>query len=105
MILIDVLIPAAILWFLITLFTRSRNSSRTLTETGIVVIGMLMVGLLTRWFLSDFIGLLTSAVNVVALYFLVDKVCGTSRAITIRICVWYFVISFFIGLFFRLMAS
>jgi hypothetical protein len=102
---VGVLISVAILWFLITLFTRSTSSSQSLTETWIVVIGMLMVGMLSRWLLEDLLGPFTFVVNVVALYFLVDKVCGTSRAVTIRICAWYFGLSLLIGLFFQLIAS
>lgn len=105
MMLIGPLISAAILWFLITLFTRSTNSSQTQNETMIVVIGMAIVGILTRWFLSDFLGVFVVVVNIVALYVLVDKVCGASRAATIRICAWYFGLSFLINLFFHLMAG
>ena len=45
---IGTFISVGILWFLITLFTRSTNSTHTLNETWIVVIGMLFVK-----FLSD----------------------------------------------------
>ena len=51
------------------------------------------------------LGPLTFVVNVVALYFMVDKVCGTNKAVTIRICAWYFGISFLINVFFRLIAG
>jgi hypothetical protein len=103
--LIGSFVSAAILWFLITLFTRSTNSSQTLTETWIVVIGMAMVSIVTRLLLGGILGIFTLVLNVVALYLLVDKVCGASRAATIRICVWYFVLTFLINLFFILMAS
>jgi hypothetical protein len=100
-----IFISGAILWFLITLFTRSTNSSQTFTETCIVVIGLMIVSLLTKFLLGGVLGIFTLALNVGALYFLVDKVCGASRAATIRICVWYFVLSFSINLFFVLLAS
>ena len=98
-------ISAAILWFLITLFTRSTSSSQTLTETWIVVIGMAMVSIVVRLLLGEILGIFTLALDVFALYLLVDKVCGVRRAATIRICVWYFVLTFLINLFFILMAS
>ncbi len=95
----------AILWFLITLFTRSTNSSQTLTETWIVMIGMLMVSLLTKFLLGGVLGIFTLVLNVVALYFLVDKVCGASRAATIRICAWYFGLTFIINFFLNMMSQ
>jgi len=87
-----------ILWFLITLFSGSTNSDQSLRETWIVVIGMLIVGLLTRFLLPDLLSFAAILIDIVALYFLVDKVCGTSRKATIRICAWYLGISFMIGL-------
>jgi len=101
----SLIIPAAILWFLITFFTRSTNASQTQTEALIVVSGMLVVRLVTRFFLAGFLGIFVVVVNIVVLYVLVDKVCGTSRAVTIRICAWYFGISILINLFFVLLAS
>ena len=87
-----------ILWFLITLFTGSTDSSQSLRETWIVIFGMLIVGLLTRFLLPGVLGYFAVLIDIVALYFLVDKVCGANRKITIRICAWYFGISFLIGL-------
>jgi hypothetical protein len=87
-----------ILWFLITLFTRSTNARQSLTETWIVIIGMLVVGVMARWLIGPFLGPLVGLVEVAALYLLVDKVCGASRSATIRICAWYFGISLFLGL-------
>lgn len=91
-------LQVGILWFLITLFTGSTNSDQSLRETWIVVIGMLIVGLLTRFLLPGVLGFASVLINVVALYVLVDKVCGASRKATIRICVWYFGITFLIWL-------
>jgi hypothetical protein len=70
-----------ILWFLITLFTGSTDSSRSLRETWIVIIGMLIVGLLARFMLAALLGDLEILIDIVALlidiaalYVLVDKV-------------------------------
>lgn len=93
-------LQVGILWFLITLFTRSTSSSQSLTETWIVVIGMLIVSFLTRLLLGAILGPFTLLINIAALYILVDKVCGTSRKVTIRICAWYLGISFLLSLLF-----
>ena len=98
-------ISVAVLWFLITLFTRSTSSSRNLNEAWIVVIGMLIVRFVLRHLLGGVLGLFTIVLEIGALYLLVDKICGTSRATTIRICVWYFVVSFLINLFFYIILS
>lgn len=102
---IGLILQVGILWFLITLFSRSTNSSQALTETWIVVIGMLIVGILTRLFLSGRLGPFTAIIDIAALYWLVDKVCGTSRKVTFKICGWYFGISFLISLFFAVLSS
>jgi hypothetical protein len=102
---IGLFLQVGILWFLITLFTQSTNANQSLNETWIVVFGMLIVGFVSRLFLSAFLGPFTVLVDVAALYLLVDKVCGTNRKTTIRICVWYFGISFLIGLFFALLSA
>ena len=95
--LFGIFLQVGILWFLITFFTRSTNSRTSLNETWIVIFGMMIVGLLSRYFLNALLGPFVFFVNVAALYFLVDKVCGASRSATIRICVWYFVISILIS--------
>lgn len=99
------LISVTILWFLITLFTRSTNSSQTLTESWIVVIGMLIANLLIKLLLGGLPVLIGRILSVIILYFMVDKICGTSKQTTMRICIWYFVISALISLFFRMLAS
>jgi len=101
----SIFISLALLWFLVTLFTRSTNSSQTLTESWIIVIGMLIVNLLSKLFLYHFLGIFTLVVNIIALYFLVDKICGTPKSITIRICAWYFGLTFVMNLFFNLILS
>lgn len=92
-------LSVGVLWFVITLFTRSTDSSQSLRETWIVVIGMLVVSLLSRLLLAGILGPFTVVVNIAALYLLIGKVCGESRRTTIKICAWYFGISFLIGLF------
>ena len=87
----------ALIWLLITLFSRSTNSTQTLRETWIVVIGMSAVRLVTFLLFGSFLGLLTFVIDVVVLYFLVDKVCELNRRVTIKICVWYTIIVFLIG--------
>lgn len=102
---IGTFISVGLLWFLITLFTRSTNSSQTLTETWIVVIGMLFVSFLSNLLLGGILGPFTAIVNIAALYFLVDKICGASQKVTIKICVWYLILSFLISLFFAFLSS
>lgn len=102
---IGTFLSVGILWFLITFFSRSTSSTQSLTETWIVVIGMMIVNLLCRWLLGGILGPFTLIVSIVALYFLIDKVCGTPRNITIRICLWYFGLSFLINVFFSLISG
>ena len=97
-------LSVGILWFLITLFTNSNNSSHSLTQTWIVVIGMLIVGFLSKLLLAGFLGPFTVIVDIAALYLLVDKVCETNRKVTIKICAWYLGLSFVIALFFTLLS-
>lgn len=98
-------IQVGILWFLITLFTGSRNSSQSLRETWIVIIGMMIIGILSRLLLGGILGPLLILVDIVTLYFLVDKVCEESQKTTIKICAWYFGLSLLIGLAFSVLAS
>lgn len=82
-------IQVGVLWFLITLYSGSHNSSASLRETWIVIIGVAIVSMLSRMLLGGVIGPLAGLVSLAALYVLVDKVCGLSRRNTIKICVWY----------------
>ena len=91
-------LQVGILWFLITLFTGQTNSNVSLTETWIVMIGMMIVGLLSRVILAPFLGPFVVLIDVGALYLLVDKVCGTARKTTLKICGWYLGISFVLAL-------
>jgi hypothetical protein len=94
---IGLLLNVGILWFLITLFTRQTNSTVSLGETWIVIIGTVVVGVLSRLLLGGFLGPFVVIVDIMALYLIVDKVCGTPKKTTYRICGWYFGITFFLG--------
>lgn len=91
-------LQVGILWFLITFYSRSTNSKSTLRETWIVVLGMLSIGFIARLTLSSVLGGFVEIIPIIALYFLVDKVCELSRSATIKICVCYIVISVLIGI-------
>ena len=101
---INIFLQVGVLWFLITFYSRSTNSSSTLRETWIVVIGMLIVGLFSRLLLGGILGPFTGILSLIALYFLVDKICGLSRKITIKICVFYVVIMILFGIVGRILA-
>ncbi|WP_411846761.1 hypothetical protein AAFN60_04190 [Roseibacillus persicicus] len=105
MLAVGTIINVSILWFLITLYTRSTNSAESLRETWIVVIGMAIVRLLSHLILGGILGPFTFFIELVALYFLTEKICETSRKVSLKICLWYFLISVFLGLVFRLFAS
>ena len=92
-------IQVGILWFLITLYSNSTNSSTSLRETWIVILGVAIVGILSRLLLGGILSpLLLGILPLVALYFLVDKVCGLSQRNTIKICAWYLLISILINI-------
>jgi hypothetical protein len=92
------LFNVGILWFLITLFTRQTNSTVSLGETWIVIIGAMVVGIMSRLLLGGVLGPFVVIIDIIALYFLVDKACGTPKQTTIKICGWYLGISFLSGL-------
>jgi hypothetical protein len=95
---IGLLFNVGILWFLITLFTRQTNSTVSLGETWMVIIGAMVVGIVSRLLLGGVLGPFVVIIDIIALYFLVDKVCGTPKQTTFKICGWYLGISFFSGL-------
>jgi hypothetical protein len=117
MYLFDLFLRVGILWFLITLFSRQTNASTSLTETWIVIAASLFVGILTRIGVVALLlyaapsnlgvgalvrylllGPLPVIIHIIVLYFLIDKVCGTTRKTTIKICGWYLGISILLGL-------
>lgn len=99
MFVIATMLKVGILWFLITLFTRSNDSKQSFNETLIVIFGMMLVGILSRIFLVPLIGYFTVLIEIAALYFLVDFACGHSRKVTLKICGWYLVIGILLSLF------
>ncbi|BDS07451.1 hypothetical protein NT6N_24910 [Oceaniferula spumae] len=92
-----ILVQVGILWFLITFYSRSTNSSATLSETWIVVLSMLAIGFVARLLLSGILGPFVGILPIIALYFLIDKVCGLPQRATIKICVYYVLIVILIG--------
>jgi hypothetical protein len=95
---INLFLQVGVLWFLITFYSRSTNSSSTLRETWIVIIGMIIVGFFSRLLLGGLLGPFTGILSLIALYFLVEKICDLSRKSTIKICVFYVVIMILFGI-------
>lgn len=60
----------ALLWLLITFFTRATSSSGSLTETWIVIIGMQIVRFFSRLLLAWAIGPFVLLIELAALYIL-----------------------------------
>lgn len=93
-------ISVALLWLLITFFTRATDPSESLTETWIVIIGMQIVRFFSRLLLGGVIGPFVVLIELAALYLLVDRVCEIGRPRTLRICLWYVGLSFLMNLIF-----
>jgi hypothetical protein len=83
-------IDLGILWLLIVLFTRSTDSEQSYREAFIVVFGVMIVGMVSSFFLGEWFAIIPT---LVALYYLVDWACGDERRVTIKICGWYLVAS------------
>lgn len=98
MYLIGIVLQVSVLWFLITLFTGQRNSTQSFRESFVIILAALIVNVLTRIFLGGLLGPLTLLIDFAVLYFLVDKLCGTTRKVTLKICGWYVGISLLISL-------
>ena len=103
MFILNILLQVGVLWFLITFYSRATKSSSTLRETWIVVIGVFIVGVISRFLLGWILGSFTGIISLIALYFLVDKVCGLSRKITIKICVFYTIIMVILGVIWKIL--
>ncbi len=101
---IGIFLQVGILWFLITYFTRQTNASASLPEAWIVIIGTLIVGMPTRVLLGSLLGPFTAVIEILALYFLIQKVCGTPRGTSMKICGWYLGVSLLISIGFRVLA-
>jgi len=96
---IGFLIELGILWFIITLFTRSLDSQDSFRDTLVVLFGMIIVRLVLG-VLPGFLQVdspltfpVIYAISLVALYFLVRWSCDTERKTTLKICGWYIVAS------------
>ena len=101
---IGIVFHAALLWLLITYYTRQTNSDQSWREAKIVLICMICVTVVTRYLLFQFLGFLVLAVEAAALYMIIDKVLETSQRVTVRICVWYFGVILLVGGFFELLS-
>lgn len=55
------------------------------------MIGVMIVSFVARLVLGGVLGPFVGLINIVALYYLVDKVCGLSQSATKKICIWYVV--------------
>jgi hypothetical protein len=82
-------------WILIVIFTGSRDEEQSYREALICASGLAAISMIFAWFLPDQIALLRYPIQVIALFFLVDRVCESSRATTWRITIWHVVISLF----------
>jgi hypothetical protein len=62
------------------------------------MVGMIIVGFFSRLLLGGILGPFTGIISLIALYFLVDKICDLNRKITIKICIFYVVIMILFGI-------
>ncbi len=85
-------LPLGLVWVLIVIFTGSRDEDQSYREALICASGLAVISMIFAWFLPDQITLLRYPIQVIALFFLVDRVCECSRATTWRITIWYVVI-------------
>ncbi len=98
MVFIGLYLRVGILWFLVMQFTGSANSAQSLRKTCIVVLGMMIVSFLTPWLLGGIIGTFTAIIDIAILYVLIDRVCGTTRKTTLKICGCYLGVLLLIGI-------
>jgi hypothetical protein len=89
-------VPLGLLWVLIVIFTGSRDSEQSYREALICACGRAV---------PMPYELLRYPVQLVALFFLVDRVCECSRSVTWRILIWYVVISVGFAMAFSLVAD
>ena len=82
-----------LLWVLILYFTRSLDNKQSFREAFICTLGLAVISMIFTWFVPFPLNLLRFPVQMVALYFLIDRVCECSFATTWRIVIWYVVIS------------
>ncbi|MGC6426503.1 MAG: hypothetical protein ACON5H_05840 [Akkermansiaceae bacterium] len=90
---------------MITIFTGSTNSSQSLRETWIVLLGMLIASYLARFLFGGVLGPFAGLLSIAVLYFLIGKICGVRRKVALRICGWYLGILIFIHFAFTALAE
>jgi|AntAceMinimDraft_12_1070368.scaffolds.fasta_scaffold02818_2 hypothetical protein len=105
MFIFSLFLQVGILWFLITLYSNSTNSSTSLRETWIVVLGVATIGIVARFLLGGILGPFVGIINLIALYVLVDKVCGLPQRNTIKICAWYVLVSILVNIVSSILAT
>lgn len=82
-------IPLGLLWILIVILTGSRDEEQSYREALICTAGAAFVSMIFTWFVPHPWILLRYPLQLIVLFFLVDKVCGCNRGITWRILIWY----------------
>jgi hypothetical protein len=97
--------PLALLWVLIVIFTGSRDSTQSYREALLCACGLAAISMIFAWMVPMPVKLLRYPAQVVALFFLVDRICECSRAVTWRIVIWYVVITVGFALLFSLVAD
>lgn len=97
--------PLTLLWLLIVIFTGSRDDEQSYREALICAIGLAAISMFFTWVLPAPVRLLRFPVQLVAMFFLVDRVCQCARATTWRIVIWYAVITILFWLFFSLFSD
>ena len=99
-------IQVAVLWCLIAIYSGSSGSSSSVQhESWVVIIGVAIVGIVSRLLLAGILGPFTDVIPLIALYFLVDKVCDLGRDKTIKICSFYVVIMIMLGIVGHILAT
>lgn len=98
-------LPLLPLWVLIVIFTGSRDSDQSYREALLCACGLAAISMIFVWAVPMPYKLLRYPVQVVALFFLVDRICECSRAVTWRILIWYVVLTVGFALLFSLVAD
>ena len=93
--------PLLLLWVLIVIFTGSRDDEQSYREALICTVGLAVISMVFAWLVPSPFNLLRFPVQLVALYFLVDRVCECSVATIWRIIIWYVVLSVLFWLLFE----
>ncbi len=96
--------PLALLWVLIVVITGSRDNEQSYREALICTLGLAVISMIFTWCIPSPFNLLCFPVQLVALYFLVDRVCECSVSTTWRIIIWYAVLSLLFWLLFEVIS-